>query len=505
MIKIAVIGAGSIAFTRKLMADILAVSELQDTFFHFMDINRANLDNMFQLAERDIKENAVKTEARIEKTLDRREALAGADYVIHLARVGGLEGLQLDTEIPLKYGVDQCVADTLAPGGIMYAQRGMPVMMGLCRDLREVSKSGAVLMNYANPNPMLTWVASHYGGVKCLGLCHGVEGGHRLIARLFGLPHEEIDIVCAGINHLSWYIKILHKGEDLTSQLLDAFERHPEIVEHEKCRVDVLRRTGYFCTETNGHLSEYLPWYRKRPEDVARWACRLEQRPLGGETAGYLRFAINRRNFLEMDMPKWMQEEVKPFTQGNRSHEHCSFIIESLETGRMYRGHFNMINHSCITNLPSDAIVEAPAYVDGNGISMPPVGELPDVCAAICSTNVSVQRLAVKASIEGDVQLLKQAMMMDPLTGAVCSTPEIWQMVDDMLVAQAKWLPQYVDAIPAAKHRLETEEPLGTRDIWPSTRRKMEVTLNDLASTRFDMEDAEVRGDLYGSKGKEGL
>jgi len=500
MIKIAVIGAGSIAFTRKLMADILAVPELQDTFFHFMDINQTNLDNMFQLAERDVRENEVKTDARIEKTLDRREALTDADYVINLARVGGLEGLQYDIEIPLKYGVDQCIGDTLAPGGIMYAQRGIPVLLDMCSEMREVSKPDVLLLNYANPNPMLTWAATHYGGVRCVGLCHGVEGGQRLIARLFGIPHEEIDVVCAGINHQTWYIEVLNKGKDITHDLLEAFERLPEIIEHEKCRVDVLRRTGYFSTETNGHLSEYLHWYRKTSEDVARWAYIDDRRPLGGETAGYLRFSIKRRNFLEADMPKWLEEDVKPFTQANRSHEHGSFIIESFETGRLYRGHFNLVNNACITNLPSDAIVEAPGYVDATGINMPPVGDLPDICAAICNASISVQRLAVKAAVKGDLMLLKQAMMIDPLTAAACTTPEVWQMVDELIVAEEEWLPQFRDEIPAAKHRIETEEPLGTHDIYPPTRKQMEVQIEDLESTQLDMEDAEVRGDLYGTK-----
>ena len=497
MIKIAVIGAGSIAFTRKLMADILAVPELQDTHFHFMDINRANLDNMFRLAERDLRENAVETQARIEKTMDRREAVTDADYVINLARVGGLEALQFDIEIPLKYGVDQCVGDTLAPGGIMYAQRGIPVMLDLCRDIREVAKPNALLLNYANPNPMLTWAATHYGGVRCVGLCHGVEGGTRLLARLFDVPHEELDVICAGINHQTWYIRVLHKGEDLTPRVLEAFEKHPEIVEHEKCRVDVLRRTGYFSTETNGHLSEYLQWYRKTPEDVARWAYIDDKRPLGGETAGYLRFSIKRRNFLETDMPRWMEEDVKPFTPENRSHEHGSFIIESLETGRLYRGHFNLLNNATIPNLPEDAIVEAPAYVDGNGISMPPVGKLPDICAAICNQSIEVQRLAVKGAVKGDLQKLKQAVMIDPLTSAVCTTPEVWQMVDRLVCAEEKWLPQYAGDIPDARARLAEEEDLGTHDLYPPTRKQMEVQVADLQSTLLDMEDAEIRGDLY--------
>jgi alpha-galactosidase len=304
-------------------------------------------------------------------------------------------------------------------------------------------------------------------------------------------------VVCAGINHQTWYIKVLHQGKDLTPHVLEAFEKHPEIIKHEKCRVDVLRRTGYFSTETNGHLSEYLPWYRKNPEEVARWADIDDQRPLGGETAGYLRFTIKRRNFLETDMPKWLAEEVKPFTGENRSHEHGSFIIEALETNRLYRGHFNLVNEGRIANLPADAIIEAPGYVDATGIHMPPVGELPDVCAAICNASISTQRLAVKAAVNGDPMLLKQAMMMDPLTAAVCNTPEIWQMVDRLLVAEQKWLPQYRHEIPAAARRLRSEKPLDTHPLYPSTRKPMEVKVEELESMRIDMEDAEIRGDFY--------
>lgn len=461
MIKVAVVGAGSIGFTRKLMADILAVPEFQDTLFHFTDINPRNLDGMVQLASRDIRENPVRTTARIEATTDRREALTDADYVINTSRVGGLEAFKLDIDIPLKYGIDQCVGDTLAPGGIMYGQRGIAAMEGFCRDMREVSKPGALMLNYGNPNAMLTWAANHCFGVNCIGLCHGVEGGHNKIAKVLGLKREEVDIICAGINHQTWYIQIRHKGRDIgAAELLAAFEADETEMKVEKCRIDMLRRTGYFSTESNGHLSEYLGWYRKRQEDLPNWID-VGSSWINGETGGYLRVCSERRNWFETDFPAWMEQPVRPFTQENRSHEHGSYILEGLETGRLYRGHFNVVNNACITNLPADAIVEVPGYVDANGVSIPRVGDLPPVCAAICSQSIWVQRLAVEAAVKGDAMLLKQAMMMDPLTAAVCNTPEIWQMTDEMLVAQAEWLPQYAAEIPAARARLAAEPALG--------------------------------------------
>jgi alpha-galactosidase len=499
MIKVAVIGAGSIGFTRKLMGDILTVPELQDTVFHFTDINKRNLELMTRLARRDIRENPVKTKAKIHATLDRRKAVADADYVINASRVGGIEAFQLDIDIPLKYGIDQCVGDTLGPGGIMYGQRGIACMMDFCEDIREVAKEDALLLNYGNPNAMLTWAANHYGGVACVGLCHGVQGGHAKIARVLGLPKDEVDIICAGINHQTWYIQILHKGEDLTGRLLAAFEKDPLESKREKVRIDVLRRTGYFSTESNGHLSEYLPWYRKRPDEILDWID-VDSSWIHGETGGYLRLCSERTDWFKTDFPRWMKQPVRPFKPEKRTHEHGSYIIEGLETGRIYRGHFNVINDGCITNLPDDAIVEAPGYVDANGIGIPQVGDLPDACAAICGASIWVQRLAVKAALTGNAALLKQAMMMDPLTGAVCNTPEIWQMTDEMLVAQAQWLPQYKKAIGEAKKALKGAKPLATRDTRGAARKKVR-TADELAKDRrlarklAAAEDIEVRGD----------
>ena len=214
----------------------------------------------------------------------------------------------------------------------------------------------------------------------------------------------------------------------------------------------MLKRFGYYSTESNGHLSEYLAWYRKRPDEIIDWI------DLGvwihGETGGYLRICTEGRNWFETDFPNWLSEPPKKYDGSERGTEHGSYIVESLETGRKYRGHFNVVNRGCITNLPEDCIVEVPCYADGNGISVPIVGDLPMGCAAICAQSVWVQRLAVEAAINGDEVLLKQAMLLDPLTGAVLTPPEVWQMTDEMLIAQEKWLPQYKEAIKDAKKRM---------------------------------------------------
>lgn len=449
--KIAFIGAGSLGFTRTLLCDLLSVPEFKECEVSFIDINQRNLDMVTQLCQRDIDANGLNI--KIFPTLNRAEGLAGAKYIVNCARIGGLEAFETDVNIPLKYGVDQCVGDTLCAGGIMYGQRGIAAILDFCRDIKKYCEPGALLLNYGNPNAMMTWAANKYGGVNTIGLCHGVQGGHHLISRVLGLPANEVDIVCAGINHQTWYIQIKHKGEDLTGKLLAAFEKNPDVARREKVRVDMLRRFGYFSTESNGHLSEYVAWYRKRPDEIKDWIDMSVW--INGETGGYLRVCIEGQNWFKHDFPNWMKGEPKKYDGTQRSGEHGSRIIEGLETGRVYRGHFNVVNNGTITNLDDDAIVEVPGYVDGNGVNIPKVGPLPLGCAAICAQSINVQRLAVEAAVHADRTLLIQAMMLDPLTGAVCNPAEIDQMTDEMLVAGEEWLPQYKKEIAAAKKRLK--------------------------------------------------
>ncbi len=491
-LKIAVLGAGSVGFTRGMVRDVLCVPELQDTHFAFHDINEHYLDMVAQLCRRDIESAGLP--ATIHPTLDRREALAEADYVYSFVRVGGLEAFQLDIDIPLKYGVDQCVGDTLGPGGIMYAQRTIPVLLEFCRDISEVAAPDCLFLNYSNPMAMNTWACNKYGyGVRVLGLCHGVQGGHWQIAQALGVPQEEVDIICAGINHQTWYISVKYRGEDVTGRLLEAFERHPEFSRTEKVRIDMLRRFGYYSTESNGHLSEYVPWYRKRPEEIKEWIDLGSW--INGETGGYLRVCQEGRDWFEHEFPRWMQEPPWTFRPEDRGYEHGSYIIEALETGRLYRGHFNVVNRGCITNLPPDCVVEVPGYVDYNGINIPIVGDLPLGCAAVCNASISVQRLAVEAAVHGDDTLLRQAMLMDPLTGAVCNPPEVWQMADEMLVAQAQWLPQYEKAIAAARKRLASGNLLPTREGYRGAARLHTRTVEELAKERAAMDQVAAASD----------
>lgn len=479
--KIAIIGAGSVGFTKKLCSDILKVPEFAAAGIEIVltDINAHNLDMVAQIIRRIVAVNNLPT--RVTATTDRREALTGARYIMNVVRIGGLEAFQSDIAIPLKYGVDQCVGDTICAGGILYGQRGIAAMLDFCKDIREVAEPNALLLNYANPMAMMTWAAIEHGGVRTVGLCHGVQNGHRQIAAALRVPMEEVEIICSGINHQTWYLDVRHKGRAIgRDELIAAFESHPLFSKQEKVRIDVLKRFGFYSTESNGHLSEYLPWYRKRPDQIMDWISLDEW--IHGETGGYLRYTTENRNWFETDFPVFLEEAGKPLSDWARTDEHASHILEALETGRPYRGHFNVRNGGTIKNLPEDCIIESPGYVDRFGINMVEGVTLPLACAATCSASVHVQRMSVQAAVTGDVDLLKQAVLHDPLVGAICTPEEVWQMVDEMLVAQAQWLPQYAGAIPAAAERLKTPK-VKTRE-WSGAARLDVRSVEDLRATK---------------------
>jgi alpha-galactosidase len=488
--KVAIIGAGSVGFTRKLVTDILCVPELREIELALTDISAHNLDLVRQIIEKIVAVNEVPT--RVIATTDRRRALEGARYVINCTRIGGLEAYRHDIEIPLKYGVDQCVGDTICAGGILYGQRNIPVILDFCRDVREVAEAGARLLNYANPMAMNTWAAIDHGRVDTIGLCHGVQNGWRQIAEALGAEdRSEVEFICSGINHQTWYIDVRLRGRKIgKDELIAAFERHPVYARQEKVRIDVLRRFGCYSTESNGHLSEYLPWYRKRPEEIGRWIDMSGW--IHGETGGYLRHCTETRSWFEQDFPRFLEEAGKPIDPVRRSDEHASHILEALETGRLYRGHFNVKNRGLVTNLPQDAIVESTGFVDRFGLNMVCRLTLPLACAATCIASINVQRMAVEAAVTGDVDLLKLAVLHDPLVGAICSPDEVWAMVDEMLVAQAQWLPQYAHGIDDAKRRL-SRTTVATRE-WAGAARREARSVEELRRATERREDVTALG-----------
>jgi len=449
--KISFIGAGSVGFTQTLVRDILTVKKLQNIEVSLHDISKKNLLMVAGLIKRDIEANNLPTKLTIDPI--RKNSIKNAKYIINCVRVGGLEAFETDISIPLKYGIDQCVGDTICAGGIMYGQRNIPVILDFCKDIKKYAKKNALFLNYSNPMAMNTWAANTIGKVNTIGLCHGVQGGAKLIEDACGIPNGKMDYSCSGINHMTWYLKLQHKGQKITKEkLIKALKKHPKFSRNEKVRIDVLDKFGFFSTESNGHLSEYLPWYRRTQQDVKKWSSLSNW--IHGETGGYLRVCNEKRNWFDEDYPKYLKQSGINLNNYKRSSEHGSYIIESIETGKKYRGHFNVINNDTISNLDSDCVIESTGYITKTGLKMIKNIALPVQCASLCRTSIDVQRMAVKAAITGDTELLKLSVLQDPLVSTICSTNEVWQMVDEMLVAQEKWLPQYKNKIKIIKKKI---------------------------------------------------
>ena len=432
MAKIAMIGAGSLVFGKTLMADFLATPALAGSEYRLMALTRTRLDKMHAFVQRMIKDN--KVEAKVVATTDRREALKGADYVVVMIQAGGVEEFRQDFEIPLKYGVDQCIGDTMGPGGVFRALRHIPALLEVARDMQELCPN-AILFNYANPMAMCCWALGRVPGLQFVGLCHGVQTTMDLIASYVDVPKDDIDYLAAGINHMAWFLKLEHKGRDLYPTLKKNFEK-PGYYVNEKVRGEVLRHFGYFMTESSGHLSEYLPYFRKNRKALDLYC---DEPAFGGESGAYYKYcAMLAEKFAKTD-----PLSIESTKLGPRSAEYCSHIIEAKETGAVFRLNGNIRNDGYITNLPAGCCVEVPIYVDRTGLHPTFVGNLPPQCAALNMTNVLVQGLTVEASFNGDPELVMQAVALDPLTASVLTLKETRDMVAEMLEAEKRWLPQF--------------------------------------------------------------
>jgi len=430
MTKIAIIGAGSIVFCKTLILDILA-SGLEDVEFSLMAPSERKTGYVKRFADRVIRENGLPASANV--TTDRREAIRGADYVISTFQIGGLRAIELDYEIPMKYGVDQCIGDTLGPGGIFRALRSIPPTVELARDVEELAPDAYVL-NYVNPMSMVCW-ALGTTQVAFVGLCHGVQVSLDLVSGYCGVPKDEITYLSAGINHMAWFLKLEHKGRDLYPLLRERFER-PEYYANEKVRGEVFRQFGYFMTESTGHLSEYLPYFRKNQKALDLYC---DEPAFGGESGAHVKWSrVVAAKYAEGDVLKDEPSALPP-----RSIEYGSYIIEAIETGVPFHFQGNFMNRGMISNLPADCCVEGPMYADDSGLHPVIVGDLPARCAALNLSNVSVHRLTVEAALSDDPELIVHACALDPLSSAALTLKEIRDMAGDMLEAQRAWLPQY--------------------------------------------------------------
>lgn len=433
MTKVAMIGAGSIVFCKTLLNDMLGTPALQDAEYALMSPTEGKLRRMEAFAQRMAKENGLG--AQVWATTDRREALRDADYVVCMVQVGGVDAFKHDYEIPLKYGVDQCIGDSLGPGGVMRGLRSIPVLADMVRDMEELAKPGALLLNYTNPMAAVCFALGLVSPVPYIGLCHGVQTTLDLISGYVGVPKAQIDFLCAGINHMAWFLELSHQGRDLYP-LFKANCEKPEFYVNEKVRIEAMRHFGYFMTESTGHLSEYLPWFRSS-ERALKLYC--DQPAFGGESGAYYHWcATVAEKYATVDPLQFESPKLEP-----RSAEYCSYILEARETGVPFKLQGNVRNDGYLTNLPDGCCVEVPVYVDKQGLHPLRVGDLPVQCAALNQSNVTVQALSVQAGLCGDPELVMAAIALDPLTSACCTLAEVREMTAELLAAEAQWLPQF--------------------------------------------------------------
>jgi alpha-galactosidase len=430
MPKVAYIGAGSGAFARQVITDILEVDGLDSGEFALVDIDERRLDLSRRLVEKLIERSG--KDWKVRSSIERRDLLDGADYVVNSIEVAGLANVRHDYDIPMRYGVDQCIGDTIGPGGIFKALRTGPAWLDICEDVARLAPR-AIVLNYTNPMSILTLAALRQTGLQVVGLCHSVQGTSWQLSQYLGVPYRELVWECAGINHNAWFTKLEHAGEDMYPRLRER-AKDPEIYERDPVRFEVMLHLGYFVTESSGHFSEYVPYFRKRAELLTRFA-----------RDGYR----GESGFYANNWPRWRSEQdgsVEEMLSGEReipsgrSAEYASTIVQAVELGRPRVIYGNVANDGLISNLPPGGCVEVACLVDRRGLQPCAFGPLPEQVAALNRQHMAVHELVVEALLERDREKARLALMLDPLTAAVCSLDEISAMFDEMWAAQAEHL-----------------------------------------------------------------
>ncbi len=427
MPKISIIGAGSVVFARRLLQDIVCVPELDDSTVSLMDTDPGRLELIGEFVKKLVRdtENSIK----IETTVNRREALADSNYVVTTIRVG--DSYERDIGIPLKYGVDQSVGDTVGPGGVFKALRTVPVLMDICVDIEDVAPD-ATLLNYTNPMAIACWVIADATDVRTLGLCHSVQHTTAALADYIGAPRDSVNGWVAGINHLAWFLRFERDGEDAYPELFEAMD-NPEIYTRDTVRFEIMRQFGYFVTESTRHMSEYTPYFRTNTDVIEEFS--LNQ----------IRQDLQRRGTRADDHYAQLLKDTNSDKRltAERSEEYASRIIEAMETGRPTVVNANVQNVGLIDNLLEFSCVEVPILIDKLGFHPMAVGELPGQLAALSRSNQAVQQLAVQAIIDGNREAAFHAIALDPLTSAVLSLAEIREMFDEMWIAHGTELAGY--------------------------------------------------------------
>jgi alpha-galactosidase len=467
-IKLTMLGAGS-GFTPRLVNDVLRIPGGQGGVIALVDIDLGRLRTMKQLITKLVAKIGLEKSWKVVASPDRTQVLKGSDYVVSCIEVSGLDCVRHDNDIPLKYGIDQCIGDTIGPGGLFKSLRTIPVFLAVLKDCERLCPQ-AIVLNYTNPMAMMCTAAGRSSSMQVVGLCHSVQGTSHLLAGYAGVPYAEMDWECAGINHLAWFTKLEHKGVDLYESVLrKKFAADLVAAEKERkagitsfnsedvkdwgdskkrayeqtdlVRKDMCLNFGAFITESSGHLSEYLPYYRKSEEGRAL----LRQGYDGGT------------RFYATNWPEWrkkadalrgaMLKGTEPMDWA-RSWEYASWIIEAREKDSPFRIHGNVMNNhggsgQLITNLPADACVEVACLVDGNGVNPTRYGALPRQMANVCATNLGMFDLGAQAVIERSKEAAIHALILDPLSAAVCTPAQIRAMTLELFEAEKAYLPEY--------------------------------------------------------------
>ncbi|MBI5095018.1 MAG: alpha-galactosidase [Candidatus Hydrogenedentes bacterium] len=436
MARIVFIGAGSLGFTRGLVRDVLTFPLLRDATIVLMDVNKERLDFAHKAVKTIIERG--KYPAKVEATLDRKQALKGADAVLCTILNGGVQVWRHDIEIPKKYGVDTNVGDSRGPSGVFRALRTIPVMVDIVRDMEKYCPN-AIMLNYTNPMAMLCRAMQRESFVKTSGLCHSVQGTAHMLANWIKTPMSDITYVCAGINHMAWYVEFKKKGKDAYPLIREAM-KNKKIYNEEQVRNEMFLAFGYYVTESSGHNSEYNWWFRKRPDLIKKY-CTTGTGWNPGKYAYILDEYLRREKEWKKDIKKWFDDGA-PISL-DRGAEYAAYIINAYMGGESFEFNGNVRNTGIITNLPPDACVEVPVVANKRGFNAIHVGALPIQCAALNNVTIAVEEMAVEAALTGDPTLVYQSICYDPLTAAVLSLAEIKKMVGEMLKKNKDYLPTF--------------------------------------------------------------
>ena len=432
--KIAFIGAGSFGFTRNLVRDILTFEAFQDVEIALMDINKVNLD-FIETAVRRIIE-AGKYRAKLTVTMDREEALKGADGVLITILHGGPIGFAPEIEIPEKYGVDINIGDTRGPSGIFRFLRTLPPMIEICESIRKCCPN-AIVLNYTNPMAMLCRALQGlFPELHITGLCHSVQGTAMMLADWIGADFNDISYTCAGINHQAFYLEYKWKGKDAYPLIHKAVTQRKEIYDAEPVRNEMYLALNYYVTESSGHNSEYTPWFRKRPDLIEKYCTHGTN-----WNPGVHALSLNLRRERMLNWKKLTREELAKPVDLKRGLEYASRIFNAVfGDHEVFKFNGNLRNFGLIDNLPSGCCVEVPVYAGKDGIEPLHVGNLPPQLAVLVNISSRCEELAVEGGLAGDPNLIYQACIFDPLTAAVLSLEEIRNMVNELFAANRKHL-----------------------------------------------------------------